>query len=99
MLLRMPQKQQTAGRPRRQTQAKKRRTAQKAESGEAVTITLVESLTSPERTAVLREIADKYQAEHSNITIDIISPPLENADAKITQMLMNGSRRRHRGGA
>ena len=44
---------------------KKRRTAQKAESGEAVTITLVESLTSPERTAVLREIADKYQAEHS----------------------------------
>ena len=51
----------------------------------------MESLTSPERTAVLREIADKYQAEHSNITIDIISPPLENADAKITQMLMNGS--------
>ena len=65
--------------------------SQKAASGEAVTITLVESLTSPERTAVLREIADKYQAEHSNITIDIISPPLENADAKITQMLMNGS--------
>lgn len=65
--------------------------SQKAASGEAVTITLEESLTSPERTAVLREIADKYQAEHSNITIDIISPPLENADAKITQMLMNGS--------
>ena len=59
--------------------------------GEAITITLVESLTSPERTAVLREIADKYQAEHPNITIDIISPPLENADAKITQMLMNQS--------
>ena len=70
---------------------KKEADSQKAESGEAVTITLVESLTSPERTAVLREIADKYQAEHSNITIDIISPPLENADAKITQMLMNGS--------
>ena len=90
MLLQMPQKQQTAGRPRRQT-GKKEADSQKAESGEAVTITLVESLTSPERTAVLREIADKYQAEHSNITIDIISPPLENADAKITQMLMNGS--------
>ena len=70
---------------------KKEADSQKAESGEAVTITLVESLTSPERTAFLREIADKYQAEHSNITIDIISPPLENADAKITQMLMNGS--------
>lgn len=60
-------------------------------SQEAVTITLVESLTSPERTAVLREIADKYQAEHGNVTIEIVSPPLENADSKITQMLMNGS--------
>jgi hypothetical protein len=48
-------------------------------------------LTSPERTAVLREIADKYQADHPNVTIEIISPPLENADSKITQMLMNGS--------
>ena len=62
-----------------------------AASGEAVTITLVESLTSPERTAVIREIADKYQADHPNVTIEIISPPLENADSKITQMLMNGS--------
>jgi len=59
--------------------------------GEAVTISLVESLTSPERTVVLRGIADKYEAEHPNIKIDIVSPPLENADAKITQMLMNGS--------
>lgn len=56
-----------------------------------MTITLVESLTSPERTAILREIADAYESEHENVTIDIISPPLENADAKITQMLMNGS--------
>lgn len=63
----------------------------KEASGEAVTITLVESLTSPERTAVIREIADKYQADHSNVTIEIVSPPLENADSKITQMLMNGS--------
>jgi multiple sugar transport system substrate-binding protein len=52
---------------------------------------MVESLTSPERTAILREIADKYQAEHPEVTIEIISPPLENADTKITQMLMNGS--------
>lgn len=58
---------------------------------EEVTITMVESLTSPERTAVLREIADKYQEEHPNVTIDIVSPPLENADQKITQMLMNGN--------
>ena len=56
-----------------------------------VTITMVESLTSPERTAILREIADNYQADHPDVTIEIVSPPLENADTKITQMLMNGS--------
>lgn len=61
------------------------------ESKEDITITMVESLTSVERTAVIREIADKYEAEHPNITIEIISPPLENADNKITQMLMNQS--------
>ena len=43
---------------------------------DSITITMVESLTSPERTAILREIADKYQEEHPNVTIDIISPPL-----------------------
>ena len=58
---------------------------------EDITITMVESLTSAERTAIIREIADKYEEEHPNITIEIVSPPLENADAKITQMLMNGS--------
>ncbi len=60
-------------------------------SKEEITITMVESLTSPERTAILREIADKYQESHPGVTIEIISPPLENADTKITQMLMNGS--------
>lgn len=56
-----------------------------------ITITMVESLTSAERTAIIREIADKYEADHPNVSIEIISPPLENADSKITQMLMNGS--------
>lgn len=54
---------------------------------EPVTITMVESLTSPERTALLKEIAGKYEKAHTGVTINIISPPLENADQKITQML------------
>jgi multiple sugar transport system substrate-binding protein len=56
-------------------------------AGGNTTITMIESLTSPERTAVIRKIADKYQEAHKGVTVDIISPPLENADAKITQML------------
>ncbi len=62
-----------------------------AAADDNITITMVESLTSAERTAIIREIADKYEAEHPNISIEIISPPLENSDTKITQMLMNGS--------
>lgn len=60
-------------------------------AAETITLTMVESITSPERTAVLREIADNYQMENPGVMIEIISPPLENADTKITQMLMNGS--------
>lgn len=69
----------------------KAETEKEAQPAKEVKITMVESLTSPERTAILREIADRYQASHEGVTIDIISPPLENADTKITQMLMNGS--------
>lgn len=54
---------------------------------EVITLRLVESLTSEPRTAVLREIADAYEAEHPNVKIEIISPPFEGADAKISQML------------
>lgn len=57
-----------------------------------VTITMVESITSTERTAILREIADQYEAEHENIKIEIVSPPTESADAKISQMLMDGDK-------
>lgn len=58
-----------------------------AKSGEAVTITMIESLTSPERTALLRSLADKFQAENPGILVEIVSPPLEGADQKISQML------------
>ena len=57
--------------------------------GGKVKLTMIESLTSPERTKVLRTIADEYQKQHSNVTIEIISPPLDGADQKIQQMLVN----------
>lgn len=59
-------------------------------AGEKITITMVESLTSPERTATLQGIIDKYEAANPNVHVELISPPLENADAKISQMLMSG---------
>lgn len=59
-----------------------------AESGsEPVTIRMIESLTSPERTALLQGIADRYNQDHPNVKVEIISPPLESADQKIAQMM------------
>ncbi len=58
-----------------------------SDSGEEVTIRMIESLTSPERTALLQSFADDFHESHPNITVEIISPPLENADQKITQMM------------
>lgn len=38
---------------------------------EPVSITLAERFATDERTAILREIADKYEADHSNVTIEV----------------------------
>lgn len=57
-------------------------------SAEPVTLRMIESLSSASRTAVLNEIIASYQAQNPNVTIELISPPLEGADEKIAQMLM-----------
>lgn len=55
--------------------------------GKKVKLTMIESLSSPARTAVLKEIMDQFQKENANITVDLISPPFDQADNKITTML------------
>jgi len=52
-----------------------------------VTLTFFEVLTSPGRTALLKELISKFEAEHPNIKIKLISPPYEEADQKLTMML------------
>ena len=54
-----------------------------------VTLTMVESLTSPQRTEKLKSFIKKYQDANPNVTIELISPPMDGADQKIRQMLMN----------
>lgn len=56
-------------------------------STEPITLRMIESLTSEPRTKLLREIADNYEKENPNVKIEIITPPFEGADAKISQML------------
>lgn len=54
---------------------------------EKVTLTFVEVLTSPSRTKQLQDIIADYEKLHPNITINLVSPPYEQADNKLTMML------------
>ncbi len=52
-----------------------------------VTLNFIEVLTSPGRTALLKKIISDFEALHPNIHINLISPPYEQADQKVTLML------------
>ena len=52
-----------------------------------VTLTFVEVMTSPSRTAQLQKIIADYEALHPGVKINLISPPYEQADNKLTLML------------
>ncbi|WML46788.1 sugar ABC transporter substrate-binding protein [Neobacillus sp. PS3-34] len=53
-----------------------------------IKLRMVESITSPARTKLLRGMLDKFEKENKKIKVELISPPLQSADDKINQMLM-----------
>lgn len=59
--------------------------------GEAVTLQMVESLTNPARTEMIKSLIADFETENPTIKVDLISPPTEQADQKIQQMLQSGS--------
>jgi len=61
-----------------------------ASAEEQVTLTFAETMTSPERTLVLEETIAAYEAEHPNVTIELVSPPYESAETKVASMLAAG---------
>lgn len=56
-----------------------------------VTLQVVESLTSPARTELLAGLIDEFEAQNPDISVELISPPTDQADQKIQQMLQSGS--------
>lgn len=52
-----------------------------------VTLRMIESLTSPARTTLLQAMITKFQDANKNITVELISPPFDQADNKIRTML------------
>lgn len=45
-----------------------------AASGEVITLTMVESLAFPERSALMRGLLDDFEAANPDIKIDLVSP-------------------------
>ncbi|GAA1986535.1 sugar ABC transporter substrate-binding protein [Catenulispora subtropica] len=63
----------------------------KSGSGGTVTVHMVESLTNPTRTALLKTLIGQFEKANPTIKVDLISPPTDTADQKIQQMLQAGS--------
>lgn len=62
-----------------------------ASSGGTADIQFVESLTNTARTQTLQGIIDEFQTENSDLKVNLVSPPTEQADSRIQQMLQAGS--------
>lgn len=56
-----------------------------------VTLNMVESLTNPARSDLLKELIADFEQQNPKIKVNLISPPTEQADQKIQQMLQSGS--------
>lgn len=54
-----------------------------------VQLNFMETMTSPERTTVLKALIAEYEAANPGVTINLISPPYDQADNKLTLMLNN----------
>ncbi|MDX3418070.1 extracellular solute-binding protein [Streptomyces sp. MD20-1-1] len=60
------------------------------ESG-TVTLNMVESLTNPARTDLLEELIADFEEKNPKVKVNLVSPPTEQADQKLQQMLQSGS--------
>jgi len=62
-----------------------------APAGGEVTLQMVESLTNPARTELIKGLLTKFESANPGIKVNLISPPTDQADQKIQQMLQAGS--------
>ena len=62
-----------------------------ADSG-VVELNFIETLPSPSRTALIQSMIDEFEAQNPDIKINLISPPYEQAENKMTMMLNAGEK-------
>lgn len=53
----------------------------------AVRLRMIESLTSPDRTKLIKSLLADFEKANPGIEVELISPPLDSADQKITQIM------------
>ena len=61
------------------------------EANGTVTLNMVESLTNPTRTDLLKGLIADFEQQNPKIKVNLVSPPTEQADQKIQQMLQSRS--------
>jgi len=66
-------------------------TSASGSGGGEVTLQMVESLSSPARTELLKSMLAEFEEENPDIKVQLVTPPTEQADQKIQQMLQAGS--------
>ena len=59
------------------------------DSGE-VQLRMVETLTNPARSDVLRELLDGFEQENPGVTVELVSPPTDQALTTLQQLLQSG---------
>ncbi|UBU10421.1 ABC transporter substrate-binding protein [Nonomuraea gerenzanensis] len=52
-----------------------------------IRLRMIESLTGPERTKLIKSLLADFERANPGVTVELISPPLDSADQKITQIL------------
>jgi len=55
----------------------------------STTLRLIQVFSSPERTKIIENIIDKFEAANPGVTVELISPPYETAVSKVNIMMSN----------
>ncbi|MEU4696372.1 ABC transporter substrate-binding protein [Nonomuraea dietziae] len=58
-----------------------------SDGGGTVRLRMIESLTSPDRTKLMKSLLADFEKANPGVEVELISPPLDSADQKITQIL------------
>lgn len=60
-----------------------------AKKEQKTTLNFLETMTAPDRTVIIKQIIADFEQAHPNVTINLISPPYDQAQNRLSLMLTN----------